>query len=86
MDKFALFVNNPLDFVTTMISYGEMHESMSSSQKKNTQKELTRQYFIISGLPNKVRQKITKKSYKYFTFFFTLKFSTYRQIEVDFST
>ena len=33
MDKFALFVNNPLDFVTTMISYGEMHESMSSSQK-----------------------------------------------------
>ena len=33
MDKFALFVNNHLDFVTTMISYGEMHESMSSSQK-----------------------------------------------------
>ena len=41
MDKFALFVNNPLGFVTTMISYGEMLESMSSSQKKNTQKELT---------------------------------------------
>ena len=33
MDKFAVFVNNPFDFVTTMISYGEMHESMSSSQK-----------------------------------------------------
>ena len=40
MDKFALFVNNHLDFVTTMISYGEMLESMSSSQKKKYAKRI----------------------------------------------
>ena len=54
MDKFALFVNNPLDFVTTMISYGEMLESMSSSQKKKYAKRIDANLFIISGLPNKI--------------------------------
>ena len=54
MDKFDVFVNNPLDFVATMISYGEMHKSMSSSQKKKYAKRIDANLFIFQGCRPKI--------------------------------